>query len=397
MTRKLGQYMTPPKLAALAARELGRCDVVIDFAAGEGALLRAVRNAYRDVEVFGVDLDPAMVKMANTVLDEDSVRRADGLKARVPKLEKGATLGVIGNPPYCPLSVDSSSWAKKAFPDLAGKHGADRAEVQFFARALVTARKYGGKVVMIMPIGFADGDFYRKVRVSLMQNYGLTKVIEVGSGIFSDTEARTVILVVDTARTKTGLVKIYDLDRVSKRPRMVRKGPLEAGARLDARYHQAIGATQAQDLLQLKDLEISVTRGLISNREAVDKNIRVVHTTDLARAMDGILPVRDDPVNGVGVMARPGDILLSRTGSRVSWRPVVVIGGAAPITDHVFRIRMPAALREVVYDSFRHPSFPEWLKGISKGVCAAVITKRELMEMPIFALADQAQALKWTS
>lgn len=391
MAKKLGQYMTPPKLAALAARELGHCDVVIDFAAGEGALLLAVRNAYRDVEVFGVDLDPAMVKKANTVLDEGCVRRADGLKARAPKLGAGVTLGVIGNPPYCALSVNWSSWAKKAFPDLAGKHGADRAEVQFLARALVTARQHGGKAVMIMPIGFADGDFYRKVRVSLMQNYGLTKVIEVGSGIFSDTEARTVILVVDTARTKTGSVKIYDLDRVSKRPRLVRKGILEAGARLDARYHQAIQATQAQDFLQLKDLEISVTRGLITNREAVDKNIRVVHTTDLARAMNGVLPVRDAPVNGLGVMAGPGDILLSRTGSRVSWSPVVVKGGTAPITDHVFRIRVPADLREVVYDSFRHPRFSEWLKGISKGVCAAVITKRELMEMPIFALADQAQ------
>lgn len=389
MTRKLSQYMTPPKLAALAARELGRCDVVIDFAVGEGALLRAVRNAYRDVEVFGADIDPAMVKVANTMLGDGSVRRADGLKTRVPKLDGGTTLGVIGNPPYCPLSVDSSRWTRKAFPNLAGKHGADRAEVQFLARALVTARQHVGKVVMIMPIGFADGDFYRKVRVSLMQNYGLTKVIEVGSGIFSDTEARTVILVVDTARTKTDSVKIYDLDRVSRRPRLVCKGPLEAGARLDARYHQAIQRTQAQDYLQLKDLEISVTRGLISNREAVDKNIRVVHTTDLARALDGILPVRDAPIDGVGVMAMTGDILLSRTGSRVSWSPVVVRGGAVPITDHVFRIRAPAALRKVVYDSFRHPRFPEWLKGISKGVCAAVITKRELMEMPIFALADQ--------
>lgn len=388
MTKKLGQYMTPPMLAALAARELGQCDVVIDFAVGEGALLRAVQNIYSDVEIFGVDLDPEMVRMAKTVLDESSIRHGDGLKARAPRLNDGVTLGIIGNPPYCSLSANSPNWAKKAFPDLTGKHGVDRAEVQFLARALVTARKYGGKVVMVMPIGFADGDFYRKVRVSLMQNYGLRKVIEVGSGVFSDTEARTAILVIDTAKTKTGSVKIYDLDHMSKRPRLVRTGHLEAGTRLDARYHQAIQATQAQDLLQLKDFEISVTRGLISNREAIDRNIRAVHTTDLAKAMDGVLPVRDAQTNGDGVMARPGDILLSRTGSRVSWSPVVVKGGVAPITDHVFRIRVPAALQEVVYDSFRHPRFSEWLKGISKGVCASVITKRELMEMPIFAMAD---------
>lgn len=392
MTRKLSQYMTPPKLAALAARELGKCDVVIDFAVGEGALLQAAQDINRGAKIFGVDLDPAMVKVANSLLIEGSVRCADGLKTRLPRLDQGVTLGVIGNPPYCPLSVDSSNWTKKAFPDLAGKHGADRAEVQFLARALLTARQYSGKVVMIMPIGFADGDFYRKVRVSLMQNYCLTKVIEVGSGIFSDTEARTAILVVDTKGEKTGSIGIYDLDDVSQKPRLVHKGVLEVGARLDARYHKAILTTQAKDFLQLKDLEISVTRGRISNREAVDKKIRVVHTTDLARAMNGILPVRNTPLTEAGVMARPGDILLSRTGSRVSWSPVVVRGGAVPITDHVFRIRVPTAFQDVVYESFRHPRFSQWLKGISKGVCAAVITKRELMEMPVFALADQTQA-----
>lgn len=392
MTKKLSQYMTPPRLATLAARELGRCDVVVDFAVGEGALLHAVRSIYRDAEVFGVDLDTKMIKIAESALTKGSVRRGDGLRARLPTLDEGITLGVIGNPPYRQLPADSSGWIKKAFPDLTGKHGADRAEVQFLARALVTARGYGGRVVMVMPIGFADGDFYRKVRASLMQNYDLRKVIEVGSGIFSDTEARTVILVVDTARTKTEAVKIYSLDGESMRPQLVRKGGLEAGARLDARYHQAIKATRAYGLKQLKDFEVSVTRGLISNREAADKNIRVVHTTDLAKAMNGVLPVQDAPMNGVGVTARCGDILLSRTGSRVSWNPVIVKGGALPITDHVFRIRVPVDLQKVVIESFHHPRFPEWIKGISKGVCAAVITKRELMEMPIFALADSTQA-----
>jgi hypothetical protein len=65
---------------------------------------------------------------------------------------------------------------------------------------------------------------------------------------------------------------------------------------------------------------------------------------------------------------------------------VVVNKGPMPITDHVFRIRAPLAFRKVVEHSFMHPLFETWLSGISKGVCATVITKRELLEMPLFAM-----------
>ena len=58
--------------------------------------------------------------------------------------------------------------------------------------------------------------------------------------------------------------------------------------------------------------------------------------------------------------------------------------GEAAITDHVFRIRASASVRELVYQSLCHPEFSAWLHGASKGVCAAVLTKRELLQMPVF-------------
>ena len=40
-----------------------------------------------------------------------------------------------------------------------------------------------------------------------------------------------------------------------------------------------------------------------------------------------------------------------------------------------------------------HPQFSAWLQGASKGICATVLTKRELLQMPLFAATDAAQAL----
>jgi hypothetical protein len=87
-------------------------------------------------------------------------------------------------------------------------------------------------------------------------------------------------------------------------------------------------------------------------------------------------------------MAQPGDILLPRTGSRVSWSPVIVESGSAPITDHVFRIRAPSESIDMVRRAFMHPNFTAWLKCTAKGVCATVLTKRELMAMPLFGDQD---------
>ena len=67
------------------------------------------------------------------------------------------------------------------------------------------------------------------------------------------------------------------------------------------------------------------------------------------------------------------------------WEPVIVAGGIAPITDHVLRIRAPEPVRDRVARSFQHPAFPKWLESVTKGVCASVITKRELLQMPIFS------------
>jgi N-6 DNA Methylase len=387
MNKKLNQYMTPARVAKLVARELGNCDTVVDFAVGEGALLGAVKKACKRVHAVGFDIDGGMVQTARDALDTADIRRGNGLAVRLPASSLSGRVGVVANPPFSGATEDRYGWLRRAFKGLTGKLGQDRAELQFLARSLLTARASGGRVVIVLPIGFADGDVYRQLRTLLMTQYKLIRCIEICGDVFLDTEARTVMLVIDTVGAPSAQVEICEMPAGATKPISVCEVTLEPGVRLDARYHKAISLAGMSAGLRLEDLKVTVTRGIVSRKEAQTLNIAALHTTDLGRAQGGRLVTSRlaASTDNKHTVARRGDILLPRTGSRVSWTPVLVESGAAPITDHVFRIRAPRAMRQVVLDSFHHPAFTDWLQGVSKGVCATVLTKSELMRMPVFA------------
>jgi hypothetical protein len=391
MDKDLGQYMTPPPIAKMMAEELGECDIAIDFAVGDGSLLKAIRDAAKKpVRLLGFDIDQNMVSASRKLLPGAQIQNSNGLKASINEEETFGVISIIGNPPFMSDAPEEIDWIKLAFPDLQGKKGSDRAEIKFLARALVTGKKLNARIAMVLPIGFVDGDTYSRIRASLMNNYALLKCIEILGSPFADTEARTVVLVIDASNHCSTEVDICEFDTKTQKTIRVIKRNLTPGARLDARYHKACALGSNTEIV-LKDLSVSITRGLYTRKEAALRNVGALHTSDLARVHSGRMTANRFKLVGTErhVVAKKGDILLPRTGSRVSWAPVLLDSGSVPITDHVFRIRAPKAVQDLVYQSFIHPSFQAWLQGISKGVCATVITKRELLEMPVFAWNTQ--------
>jgi hypothetical protein len=387
MKKKLGQFMTPPQIANLVAYEIGGCSAVIDFAAGEGALLAAIQNRSRKVlKLYGVELDESKRLVAATNLKHAKLWGGSGLTGRYA-IPKSRSTAIVGNPPYLDSTSEGLIWLERAFQTFKGRLGADRAEIQFLARALVTAKTCNGRVVFVMPVGFADGDLYKEIRASLMREYSVKRCIEVAASTFRNTEARTVILVVEPKGVRPCPVEICEYDAVEDVCKTVAKTILDPGSRLDARYHKALGNWTKSGPL-LKDLMVDVSRGGLSRNTAALLNIPAIHTSDINRLIGSDISIELDSTNNSSngmLTAKEGDILLPRTGTRVRWEPILVRSGEAVITDHVFRIRAPKAVRKVVYHSFNHPAFKPWLEGICKGVCATVLTKRELLEMPVFA------------
>lgn len=386
----LGQHMTPATIAKLVARSVpSTVRVAIDLAVGDGALLRGLKARKRPATLLGVDCDSHRLEQARSADVPMQLRHADGLEFPLPRwknLQRGQ-FAILGNPPFLPADPNGEHvrWQELAFSDVRSRQGVRRLEMSFLARALVEARQRGGLVAMLMPSTIAAGLLYEPYRRSLLSSFRVQRVVTIDDTRYRDTEASTVLLVIDASRAGSRHITI---DRFSPAEGLTRvyRGPVEPGQRLDAGFWSAIDLHRT-GAPTLEQMGVDVTRGRYCKADADRRQHRVLHTTDLSRHQGSTIQLpdrigrsfRDD------VLAETGDILLSRTGSRVRWEPVIVAGGIAPITDHVLRIRAPEPVRDRVARSFQHPAFPMWLESMTKGVCASVITKRELLQMPIFS------------
>ncbi len=388
----LGQHMTPKDVADLLTSELpSGVTCAVDLAVGDGALLTSLAKRFPRAALHGIDCDESRLVMARTRVGGAGLKHGDGLSIRFPRLTQEASrrVAVIGNPPFLlatPTQLDLD-WQSAAFSGLQSRHGLRRQEVSFLSRALVEGRKRGGIVAMLMPSPFASGDYYAPYRQTLLRDYRLLKVVSIENARYRDTEASTVLVIVDTADGPTRDVEISRFEATMGVKEVVYSGPVGTAERLDAGYWSAIDLHRC-GVQTLGDVGVDVTRGRLCNADAARRSQRVLHTTDLCKLRGQSIrlsPSFESGDDGFNVLAERGDILLSRTGTRVRWEPVVVHSGSASITDHVLRIRAPHGVRDEVKASFLHPHFPKWLASVSKGVCATVVTKQDLLRMPLFA------------
>lgn len=385
----LGQHMTPSDVANLLAANLPRpVSLAVDLAVGNGALLEAVRRRFADSKLWGADFDNHRIACARAEHQGMILKCGDGLDIAIPQWKAHSTGGmsIIGNPPFLPADPDDEHvrWQHLEFSDVHSKHGARRLEMSFLARALHEGRARSAIVAMVMPLPLASGLMYSPYRASLMKNHGLLKVITINDTRYRNTEAATVLVIIDTALKGSSVVEISEYDKADGH-KVIYEGSISPGDRLDASFWKVL-ELHKHPAPRLQDVGVEISRGRFCNAEALRMHKNAIHTTHLAKLM-GLtmqlpstpLPLDDD------VLAETGDILLSRTGSRVNWQPIQVMGGVAPITDHVLRIRAPKHVRDRVVASFRHPSFPAWLRSVTTGVCASVITKHDILRMPLFA------------
>lgn len=397
--KTLGQYMTPDHVADFIAAQLPPdLEVVIDLAAGDCALLAAVLARSPATRVCGFEIDPRIFAASMDAFPDANLINGDGLTTPLRKFKlTSQRIAVVGNPPFTEITPPPSacSIVREAFPRTAGKLGAKRAELYFLARSLLIAKPSKGSVAIVMPAGFADGDICTQYRRSLMKNYAVRRAIEFPAQTFTATEARAILLVIDTSEAGSTDIEIGRYDLQKRKQITIYRGQLEPGERLDARFHEG-RLCVPQNAPTIADMGVTVVRGRVSRKEAADLKLDVVHTSNLRKATSGSLhlPAQKTECISVGmepIIAQTGDVLLSRTGSRVNWKPVVIQSGSSAITDHVFRIRIPQRARRAVLASLRHPKFSSWLESISKGVCATVLTKRELLSMPLFSVTDNGR------
>lgn len=151
----------------------------------------------------------------------------------------------------------------------------------------------------------------------------------------------------------------------------------------DFSYHFWSINKQYSDL-KISDFNPIINRGKNSKKELHESNIDFIHTSDLSF---GFRKGRFKTVSKLSSQYRyaiKGDILIPRVGKRCLNKVLLVEKGNIPVSDCIYIIRIENKdQRNRLLKSLTSKKGRDWIEAHSHGVCAKVISKRDLLEYKI--------------
>jgi tRNA1(Val) A37 N6-methylase TrmN6 len=194
--KALGQFFTPPRLAALMADWVAGADpaLILDPAMGAGVLTRAAQARCPAARVIAYERDEAILRHADA--GGADVRHADFLSADWEMVD-----GVVMNPPYirhrelrdhADLRAAISARAGFVIPKSANLY------VDFVVKAACQLRP-GGRGAFLIPGEWMNANFARGLKQFLLGAGGLQQVVMFSGGpVFDDALTTASILFLET-------------------------------------------------------------------------------------------------------------------------------------------------------------------------------------------------------
>jgi type I restriction enzyme M protein len=391
----LNQFYTRVDVTDVMLREISGLDVrsSVDLGAGEGALSLAVARAWPLAQITTVDIDLSCRDALVSRLEDAGIAHhlhvtADVLSTDIPlRLGAGSFDLAVCNPPFFRpewqrefADILREADFAEACPSLAEV----TAEILFLAQNLQLVRQ-GGCIALIVPDGLATGWRARSFRETLLRKHTLRCAIQLPPHSFHDTEAHCFIFVIEKGPPQGSapvkLLRLFETGEVSD-PVFV--DPAQAEARLDWAYHaHCVGGETPH--VTLRQLGADIRRGSLSTVDRRNADFPVFHTGDFPKVGDTVqLP--DKQVMDTSkrlVIADPGDILVARVDRDLHNKITLVDSGSLPVTDCVYRIRVPNGQHEGVFRALTSDQGRAAIQSVTKGVGARLLGKGDLLDLPL--------------
>lgn len=379
------QYYTPCAASRLLVDllDIERVDCVADLGVGRGQLLGEAGARWQFAKLLGADIDPANIQHAQARLPGAHCRHADVLDPDLLHnlgIPQDSVDVAVGNPPYRELA-----WTPHIGAILAAVGLDDcvppkrlRSEIVFIAQNLRLLRP-GGMLAVIVPDSLASGQAYEPLRRALVSRHGLFRSVRLPDRFFNGTEARTHIFYLRKGAPAPGEVELMRAD-FSTPPSCLRVTALEAAIRLDLEYQRRRTDTRPR----LADIGAELHRGALSHKACGDRELGHFHTTDFHHHPSQNVRGRRLAALPAGWLAHEGDILLPRVGARCIEHVARVVRGQVVISDCVYALRVPSRWRDRVFTGLASDEGRAWRREIAHGVCARLLTRRDVLEMPVF-------------
>lgn|GEM_PF-434375 len=395
---RLGRYYTNSAISAclIDSVEGVAQRAVVDLGAGQGALSLAASKRWTDARLATVDIDDAATKVLVQRLQNTGFSgghyhvSTDALSVTLPNrlnraVGKTPTLAVCNPPFFVPIwknsffSIAEDARLSDCLPPPANTDAA----LLFLAQNLRLVSR-GGTVAIIVPDSMASASKYLALRNALSSRLDLVHAIKLPPMSFSGTEARAHIFILKKNSSTSQSIKLSALDSTSGIVRSIDVERDVASKCLDIDFHQRHSNSHT---LTLGDLVIDVRRGSLSSVEVRQATHPVLHTTSIDETMAGrwiSLPASlEHPSVQSGTWASAGDIVLGRVGRNAFHKIIGVESGAMPMSDCLFRIRVPEAHQKAILAALSSAAGRQWMEANSHGVAARHISKSGLLKFPL--------------
>ena len=381
-TRSFGFYETPVWVSDIIASslQLNRRAQVIDLGAGKGSLLKSIKGHYPGCLLTAIEIDER--HFSGLSAEADEVYQADLVNSSVPleTLKWGRQRSIISNPPFGKLPLDDALRSQLIQAGLLDPNTISRnarLEVLFLARALECVKK-GAQVVFIMPSSLLHHSLWKTLRQTLVNTHAINKVSLLPQDTFQCAEVESAIVFLSPY---SGSSKSIDID--DYRFGSCIKSTIDSEIFIE-KFHGVALADEGDN--QLGSLLTEMYRGRSCSKELRQKEISHLHSSDVNALHSSKLTLPTTPHQEYEKVARAGDILVARVGTRCLGSAVMIQSGQAVISDSVISIRVPKSKRNQVFKKITSASGQDWLKRAARGACAKIITYNTLERFPLEAI-----------
>lgn len=342
----------------------------IELSAGEGALLLPIATIWPNISITTCELDSGNVSKLKSRFKGEHFN-IDVLSESFESVfyNKFSSFDLaVSNPPFSWRKIseyDNSILEYFGLLDIF-KGSRIRTEVLFILQylRLMTDSAY---LALILPELIICSAALAKFRSRLLNFCSVVAVNEMSSGAFKGTEAKTYILILKKAVLANGFIYTdVSGSTVTKSQNDFKLGLKEIN-------------TEFEKLTGFEGF--SIKRGNFSGKECRSLGLPFYHTSGFSDKLKDVAYFSLESkliLNRNILTAIKGDILISRVGSRVVGKAVIVCEGEYLLSDCVFRVRLPTSVNPKAF--LKHWENNCYSKVVlhARGTCAKYITIKDL-------------------
>lgn len=388
----LARYYTQEKISQLLINKFDAVEPkrIIELGIGDGSLSLAAFKRWSGAKYFGVDIDDNSISNIKRNLPFVEISNYNSLEHNIPiklNIEDGSMDIAICNPPYLKHKIieEDKLLFKRAKLNSCCSCKQITTDVVFLAQNLMFL-KDGCELGIILPDSILTNHYFQGLRSDLLSNHNIKCIIQLPDKVFSKTEARTHILVIEKNGKSENRVEVSkaNFEGEITHSIFVEKYKLVQRMDFDFHYWNLKQDGQTEKKLTIEDVVISLSRGNKTKKCLEELNISYFHTNSFKSKqlyVESDSTANEFPTNLS--LAGPGDILIARVGKRCIGNIVMINKGFIPFSDCIYRLRVLEFYKDKTFESLISERGQSWLQAYAHGVCARLISKSDLLKFQI--------------